>query len=59
MGLFRPFYPQIGEFGWAGPDSTSVDDSWCEIAVFDCDGICFRGTELDVGGCCCGAYPSK
>ena len=23
MGLFRPFYPQIGEFGWPGPDSTS------------------------------------
>ena len=23
MGLFRPFYPQIGEFGWGNPDSTS------------------------------------
>ena len=23
MGLFRPFYPQIGEFGWAGSYSTS------------------------------------
>ena len=22
MGLFRPFYPQIGEFRWPGPDST-------------------------------------
>ena len=21
--LFRPFYPQFGEFGWLGPDSTS------------------------------------
>ena len=23
MSLFRPFYPQIGEIGWAGLDSTS------------------------------------
>ena len=22
MGLFIQFYPQFGEFGWAGPDST-------------------------------------
>ena len=24
MGLFIPFYPQFGRFGWAGPDSTRV-----------------------------------
>ena len=23
IDLFRPFYPQICEFGWADPDSTS------------------------------------
>ena len=26
MGIFRPFNPQIGEFGWEGPDSTRDSD---------------------------------
>ena len=32
MGLFRPFYPQIGEFGWSGPESTS-EIYWCTLPI--------------------------
>ena len=53
MGLFRPFYPQFGRFGWAGPDSTRIISSkshmWCLFIstqmltswyVFTCLGAC-------------------
>ena len=31
MGLFIPFYPQTGEFGWEGPESTSTKSKWSNL----------------------------
>ena len=36
MVLFRLFYPLIGEFGWAGPEST-INMVTCHYCMFEVD----------------------
>ena len=51
MGLFRPFSPEIGQFGWSGLDST-ISYWFLGGAYDDWENHSYKGTNLSYDMMC-------